>query len=246
MNCRDTSRQVNRLAAWKFFASSFVLLMVLAAFLLLPCEAQSPPAGPLLADPVPGEYYAIYDAILGNVKLPKKEALGGIYSKTLNLKCGEESGNPVLVNGCGGFFMPPDGIEEVHTMLRQSFVPFSPSTWDHFQATNQLSATLTDGFHTNWKHKLVGQSSPDEGSKGAQEDCLFFFSQPGVSSDGREAIVFVLMFSYIKHVPSTADYFLLRGGDSRGWRIRDRLQYYRTGGSNETSSSSSDNTGSNK
>ena len=183
------------------------------------------------SDKIPEHFYAVYNAILAQVQVPKRDPVVGIYAQTLNLRCGEESRNPVLVNGCGGFFMPPDGIEQIHELLKQSFHGFSASTWSDFQAKNQFSIELTDEFHTAWKHEVIGKNPPESGSTSVSDDCTFFFSQPGFSEEKNEAIVFVLMFSYLDGVPSTGDYFLLRLDKAKGWQVKGRIQYYKTDGS---------------
>ena len=183
------------------------------------------------ADEIPEHFYGVYNAILDQVQVPKKNPTVGIYAQTLNLKCGAESKNPVLINGCGGFFMPPDGIDQIHELLRQNFRSFSASTWSDFKSKNQSSVELADKFHTIWKHEVVGKNPPEGEAATGSDDCTFFFSQPGLSEEKSEAIVFVLMFSYLDGVPSTGDYFLLSLDKAKGWQVKGRVQYYKTEGS---------------
>jgi hypothetical protein len=172
---------------------------------------------------VTSDAYEIYDAVLDEVTLPKTALHATIYDKTLNLKCGEESGNPVLINGCGGLVMPPDRLEQVHSVLKTGLGFFSASTWESFAAMNQASVGIRDGFRTALKHKLIGKDLPEETSP----DFTFFLSRPGFSKDKTEALVFVLMFSYVENVPSSGDYFLVRlDRGSKAWKVGGRVQYF--------------------
>jgi hypothetical protein len=169
------------------------------------------------------DVYGVYDTVLDGVKFPQKDTNATIYNKTLNTKCGENSGNPVLINGCGGIAMPPDGLEEVHDLLKSSLSQFSRSTWEDFKVNNQSSTEVQDKFHTTMKHKLIGKDLPEEVSP----DYTFFFSQPGFNKDKTEALVFVLMFSYMESVPSSGDYFLIHlDSETKTWKVKDRVQYY--------------------
>jgi len=175
---------------------------------------------------VTSDAYEIYDAVLDEVTLPKTVLHAAIYDKTLNLKCGEESGNPVLLNGCRGLVMPPDGLEQVHSVLKTGLGPFSASTWESFAEMNQASVGIRDSFRTALKYKLIGKNLPEETSP----DCTFFFSQPGFNKDKTEALVFALMCSYVENVPSTGDYFLVRlDSRNKAWKVHGRVQYFVSG-----------------
>ena len=159
--------------------------------------------------------------------MPKANAHVLIIGTTLNFRCGQDSGNPIVLNGCGGMVMPPDTTEQVHELLRQNWPHLENSTWEDLEKQNSRSSKLRDSFETSWKHKLVGQDAPDEASKEWDSpDCAFYLSRVGLNEKKTEAVLFVFFASYMKGVPSTGDYFLLRINKTREWKLEGRVQYF--------------------
>ena len=209
-------------ATLKILRGPFVASIFLAAWAVLSLEAR-------VGDSVevrPEEYRA-YNAVLGNVQMPKENAHALIIGTTLNFGCGEDSGNPIMLNGCGGMVMPPDTTKDVHQLLSENWPHLGESTWEDLEKQNSRSSKLQDSFETSWKHKLVGRDLPDEASKDWDSpDFAFYFSRVGLNEKKTEAVVFVFFASYMKGVPSTGNYFLLRMDKVKEWQLEGRVQYF--------------------
>jgi hypothetical protein len=173
------------------------------------------------------EEYSVYNAVLGDIQMPKENAHALIVGNTLNFQCGENSGNPILLNGCSGMVMLPDTRDDVHALLRENWPNLKKSVWDDLESRNSRSFRLGDAFKTSWKHKLVGEGFAEEDSKEwSSPVCAFYFSRVGLNEDKTEALVFVFFASYMDGVPSTGDYFLLKVNKAKEWEIEGRTQYF--------------------
>ncbi len=180
--------------------------------------------------------FAVYNAVMSLMQFPKKNVRVTIYDTTLNFKCGEESGNPTLANGCSFLAMPPTTPDEIESMLRQQCPDLSRSAWADFVAKNQASVTLKDSFVAPWQHRLVGKDIADDGAKEwASPDLTLFVSRIGFDGNRTEAIVYFLSFSYMQHVTTGGDYFVLRLAKDKKWNPVGRLRYFDMG---ETGSAS--------
>jgi hypothetical protein len=169
--------------------------------------------------------YKVYEAVFGLMnRIPKEDPYVGIFSLTLNTKCGAEAGPVPLYNGCTFFWAKPDTADTVKTKLRGWSVDVSDSTWSDFEAKNTESASLREPITTPWRHKLINPS--DEPPKGSDSpDLGVFVSRVGFNENKTEAIVYLLTFSYIGNVPSTGDYFLFRADKDGHWQATQRLTY---------------------
>lgn len=205
-----------------------ILLRRLApSIFIAACAISSLQAGAVDSGEVRPEEYAVYNAVLGNVQMPKENAHALIVDTTLNFRCGWDSGNPIVLNGCGGMVMPPDTTEQVHELLRENWPHLEESTWQDLEKQNSRSSKLRDSFATSWKHKFIGGDSAEEKAKEWNSaDCAFYLSRVGLNEKKTEAVVFVYFASYMKGVPSTGDYFLLRMDKVKGWELEGRVQYF--------------------
>jgi hypothetical protein len=185
--------------------------------------------------------FKAYNAVLGDIQFPKNDLHALILNSTLNFKCGASSGNPILLNDCGGMVFPPDQPKDIFHLLRENWPLLKKSTFDDLEAKNTATTKLRDGFITSWKHRLEGPDVPaNDSDEWKSPDCAFYFSSPGFSSDRTQAIVFVFFASYMEGVPSTGDYFLVQLDDTK-WAIKGRFQYFVSdgrGGEQETKSGS--------
>lgn len=197
--------------------------------LLLASAAASQTTSKTGADDLTKDDYSVYDAVLDVVHFPQ-DAPAAIYNKTLNLKCGMESGNPVYFNECSGMIMPPDTPKTINQLLRQSWPKMEQATWTDFEKVNARSVKLRDGLTTLLKHKLVGQDIHNGDPK--EQDSYggtFFFSRVGFNSPKTEAVVFVVLASNTKDAPWTGNYFLVRLNEAKEWKLSGRVQYFESG-----------------
>ena len=169
--------------------------------------------------------YQIYSAVLSLVQFPKNDPHAVINDLTLNLQCGENSQNPVLLNGCSPMRANGETPQEISVFLRENFRNSSKATVDSFNLINQKSIRIKDNIATPWKHRLAGTDIQDDGSpEWASPDMAFFLSGVGFNSQRTEAIVFVLNFSYLDKVPTEGDYFLFRR-KGKTWQPDGRVTY---------------------
>lgn len=184
------------------------------------------PASPV--DKVGADEFRVYNALLNGMHFKQKEPRVLIFNETLNLKCGPDSGNPILMNGCSGLTMPPDTPEDVGQFLQEKFPGMKDSTWADFRKRNAATIRLTDGFVTPWKHKLVGPGITEDPKDTDSYDCGFYLSQVGFSEQRTEAVLFAFLASYRYGVPSTGHYFLLQTGADQKWEVKYQFQYFST------------------
>ena len=68
---------------------------------------------------------------------------------------------------------------------------------------------------------LKGQSSDAWKSP----DGAIFFSRVGFSTDHKQALVYVLFFSYMENVPTSGNFFLFQSNDAKHWEAIGRTTY---------------------
>jgi len=172
--------------------------------------------------------YRIYEAVFGLMnRIPKEDPYVGIFSLTLNTKCGSEAGPVPLLNGCSFFWQKPDTADSVKAKLRGSNLNVSDSTWSDFEAKNAESASLREPISTPWRHKLIPANGPAKDTYPI--DLGVFISRVGFNENKSEAILYVLTTSYIRKVPTTGDYFLFRVDKNGHWQGTNRLTYITLG-----------------
>jgi hypothetical protein len=186
------------------FRRSVFLVFVLAVL----APAQTPKKA------VPSSVqYQVYNAVLALMQFPKENALLKIADTTLNTGCGDASGNPVLMNGCG-MFGPPTTAEATYAPARHALPSMERSTWEALLSESKSSTVLHDSFQSAWSHEVFNITKAAEGRKA---DGIIFLSPVGLSSNGKEALVYVLFFSYMEHVSTSANLFLLRTNQAGDW-----------------------------
>jgi hypothetical protein len=211
----------------KFLGRVKRLFVALACALVM--TAFPSDAGTKDSDEIRSEEYGVYNAVLDDIRMPREDAHALIIDQTLNLKCGTDPGNPILLNDCSGMVMPPDTPEDVHQTLAETWHQFDKASWNDWVKQNSKSAKLQDRFKTSWKHKLVGEDLPkDESKEWDSADCGFYFSRVGLNEAKTEAVVFVFFASYMDGVPSTGDYFFLRLDKAINWKLQGRMQYFKS------------------
>jgi hypothetical protein len=172
--------------------------------------------------------FKVYNSVLAEVQFPGKSPHLLITNKTLNLKCGADSGNPILLNQCSALAISPDTAENLQQLLQENWPRLKKSTWDSFLIENSNSVRLRDAFATPWPHKLAGPDlEPDNDSSPGWDfpSGQFYLSQPGFSSDRAQAVVYVFFVSYTEDIPSSGDYFLLEL-EKTGWVVKGRVRYF--------------------
>jgi hypothetical protein len=177
---------------------------------------------------VSDEEYRVYEAALGSLEsIPKTDPHVVIYDRTLTSKCDTDGENPVLANGCTFLWVRPDTAADVEQLLRARWHGLSKSTWKDFLARNAKSIALHDPIVTPWKHRLTGSQMPEDASKEwASPDLTIFFSRVGFNSHKTEAIVYVLVFSYVKQVATTGDYLRFHMDRYKKWQLVGRVNYF--------------------
>ena len=173
------------------------------------------------------EEYRVYEAALSLIdSSPKADLHVAIYDRTLNGSCDGNSNNPVLAKGCTFLWVKPDTSDDVEAKLRARFHGLEKSTWKHFKASNAASITLHDPLSTPWKHRFMEASTPADGSKEWDSpDMTIFLSRVGFNSKKTEAIVYVLVFSYLGRTATTGDYLRFRLGPDKAWTLAGRVSY---------------------
>jgi hypothetical protein len=168
----------------------------------------------------------VYNAIFALMKFPKQDPSILISSVTLNLGCGEASGNPVRLNDCGIFALPITA-ESLETLLKQGLPAMDETTWRGFIHSNTHSTTLTDTFNTAWPH-LVAQVNSASYAPWKSIDGAIFLSRVGFDTGKTQGLVYVLFFSYMAGVPTTGNYFLIQRDGEGTWQVKGRLTYMQT------------------
>lgn len=202
----------------KFFLLIVFLIVMLGA-ISLPIQAQKQ------RDASPDEYrvYAAAFDLMNHI--PKKDPHVTIFNVTLNSKCGKDVYPSPLANGCTFLWMKPDTANSIKKLLRENWAEMENSTWLNFEQENAASVSLHEPISTPWKHKLIGPG--DEPSKTWESpDLTIFLSRVGFNQKKTEAIVYVLMFSYMDQVTTAGDYFLFRLDKTGHWKPNGRVTYF--------------------
>lgn len=199
---------------------SFAAILFAALGMSSPrAEAQKLPESSL-------EEYKVYEAALELMdQIPKKDPHVAIYYATLNSKCGEEAYPAPLADGCTFLWIKPDTPARVKELLREDWADMEDSTWADFEARNAESAQLHEPITTLWKHKLIGA-----GDKPSEDwdspDLTIFISRVGFNQKKTEAVVYVLIFSYMDNVSTAGDYFLFRTDKKAHWICHGRVNSF--------------------
>ena len=180
----------------------------------IPCRAQDLPVA------VPLDFQ-IYNGVLALMKFPVSTPHILIANTTLSTACGEKSGNPVLINGCG-MFGPPVSVKEVEKTAKESMPRMSQATWQDFTKQNSRSSELKDVFQSPWPHKMSGVDVPQTGAWNSPDGAMFF-SRVGFDHDRKQALVYVVFFSYMKDVRTTGNFFLFASNEQGHWEPIGRL-----------------------
>lgn len=175
----------------------------------------------------PFEVYDAYNTVLAGMKFPAVDAHIGIADTTLNTGCGETSGNPVLMNNCG-MFIPPATADGIYAEARKAMPTLSPETWSDLVQQNRLSVHLKDNFLTPFKHRLSDLKSKASGPW-AQPNAFLFLSNVGFDKKHNQALLYVQVFSYMSHVPTGGDLFLLTLTPNNKWQVDGRLTLIQMG-----------------
>jgi hypothetical protein len=170
--------------------------------------------------------YRVYEAVFGLMDhIPKEDPHVTLFGLTLNSKCGEDGSSVPLANGCTFLWIKPDSAISVERLLRAEWADMENSTWSDFEAKNAASVRLHEPISTPWKHRLIAPG--DEPSKDWDSpDLEIFLSRVGFSQKKTEAVVYVLVFSYMEHVLTAGDYFLFRMDKTGHWKPAGRLNYF--------------------
>lgn len=195
--------------------------MVLAGAILPALAQQQPDASP--------DEYRVYEAVFNLIEhIPKNDPHVTIFKATLNSKCGEDAYPAPLANDCTFLWIKPDTAASVKQRLDEEWPGMENSTWSDFEAKNASSINLHEPIATPWKHKLI--SPGDDASKDWDSpDLAIFLSRVGFNKTRTEAIVYVLMFSYIDQVSTAGDYFLFRVDKKGHWKTSGRVTYFTMG-----------------
>lgn len=196
-----------------------VLLIIVLVGISLPVKTQTKPA----AD---SEQLKVYEAVLGLMDhIDKKDLHVTIFNQTLNSKCGAEAYPSPLANDCSFLWIKPDTADSVKELLRGEWTELESSTWSDFEGKNAVSVKLHEPISTPWPHMLAG--SDEEGPKRWESpDLAIFLSQVGFNQKKTEAVVYVLIFSYMDQVATTGDYFLFHLDRTGHWKPNGRVTYF--------------------
>ena len=195
--------------------TAFLMIMLGATSLLAQAKGEAS-----------ADEYRVYEAVLALMDhIPRQEPHITIFGITLNGKCGEEASPTPLANGCSFLWIKPDTAKTIKGLLRTEWPDIETSTWADFEGKTTASVRLHEPISTPWKHKLV--SPGDDASKDWDSpDMTIFLSRVGFNDKKTEAIVYVLIFSYMNEVRTAGDYFRFRREKMGGWEPNGRLNYF--------------------
>lgn len=200
----------------------FLAALVLFGLISTPVIAQN-------QRELPSDEYNVYEAAFRLMdRIPVEDPHITIFGVTLNSKCGEEAYPSPLANGCTFFWVMPDTANTVKKLLHDEWTDLENSTWSDFEIKNTASVGLQEPIDTPWKHKLIFPG--DNPSKDWNSPNLtLFLSRVGFNQKKTEAVVYVLIFSYIDQVKTTGDYFFFRIGKTGHWEPNGRVTYFSMG-----------------
>jgi hypothetical protein len=188
--------------------------------------AISPPVRAQGRPEVSPDEHKVYEAVLGLMThIPKEDPHVTIFAVTLNSKCGKDAYPSPLANDCTFLWMKPDSANSVKRLLREEWADMENSTWSDFEGKNNVSVSLREPISTPWKHKLI---APGDGPEKDWEspDETIFLSRVGFNQKKTEAVVYVLIFSYMDQVATAGDYFLFRADNAGHWEPNGRVTYF--------------------
>lgn len=167
----------------------------------------------------------IYEAIFDLMDhIPKEEPHVTVFGVTLNSKCGQAAYPAPLFNDCTFLWAKPDTAQTIERLLREELPDLKSDTWSDFVAKNQTSAVLKEPLATPWMHKLIAPG--DDASKDWDSpDMTIFLSRVGFSRNQNEAVIYVLVFSYLDNISTAGDYFIFRQTRSGSWEPKGRVTY---------------------
>ncbi len=173
------------------------------------------------------EEYRVYEAVLKLMDtIPKEDPHVAIYQQTLTTKCAIQDETPIFAKGCSFLWVKPDTDEDVERTLRNRFHGLHGSTWKNFKANNATSITLHDPIAAPWKHRFTGPYAPAELSgEWSSPDMTIYLSRVGFDKKQTEALVYVLVFSYVGRAATTGDYLRFRQGADKQWTLAGRVSY---------------------
>ena len=158
----------------------------------------------------------IYNSVLAAMKFPLANARILIADTTLNTGCGDKSGNPVLLNGCG-MFGPPATVAQSEENASIAMPEMSKLTWQNFTAQNAASEPLKDAFQTAWPHRMSSVDTPQTDGWDTPDGTVYF-SRAGFDRQRKQALVYVLFISNMKDVPTSANFYLFAPDAHGAWK----------------------------
>jgi hypothetical protein len=194
-------------------------LLILIVAGLWPAQAQK------MGVASPDEY-KVYEGVLGLMnQIPVEGPRVAISEVTLNSKCGQAAYPNPTVNGCTFFWIKPDTAESVKQKLTGRWADIEDSTWKDFETKNAASVRLFEPIVTPWKHRLInlGEELPEAWRS---PDLTIFLSRVGFNKNKTEAVVYVLVFSYLAVGKTGGQYFLLRTDKTGQWKPSGRVTYF--------------------
>lgn len=214
-------------------SASRALIVVLGAFFLLNAPRANSQVGGSGTAKVSDDDYAVYNALLDEVNLPKQNDVL-IVDDTLDFQCGADSHLSILLNGCSPMVLPPNTPEAINELLVRNWPKMEKETWDDFRFVNSKSVKLRDAFTTTCKHELIGDDvHTDNLRKSDSPSGAFYFSRVGFNAQKTQAIVFVFYASYGEHVGSTGDYFIFQLSKGKRWKLSGRVNEIESDGNNK-------------
>ena len=187
------------------------------------------------------EEYRVYEAVLKLMDtIPKEDPHVAIYERTLTTRCALQDEAPIFARGCSFLWVKPDTDEDVERNLRSRFHGLSHSTWKNFKKNNATSITLHDPLAAPWKHRFTGPhedpSTPRTDAPGSaapaaisdewnSPDMTIYFSRVGFDKKKTEALVYVLVFSYVGNAATSGDYLRFRRERDQEWTLAGRVSY---------------------
>ena len=196
------------------------------------------------SQPAAGEEYRVYEAALAQLDSPPNPKLHvAIYDRTLNGNCDRPTENPVLAKGCTFLWIKPQTPDDVEQMLRLRWRHFPKAAWKTFVRQNASSEHLHEPLVTPWPHRLMGGEAPRAAAASAsghagkvdaelwrRPDMAIFLSRVGFNRKQTEAILYVLVFSYVDGPAVSGDYLLFRAqqraGEEKSWALAGRVNYF--------------------
>lgn len=197
-------------------------LMILVGTAFLPAQTQK--LGVASRDE-----YKVYEALLARLnQIPVEDPRVVISDVTLNSKCGPGADPNPNLNGCSFLWIKPDTPGSVKQKLTARWGQMENSTWEDFEAKNAESVRLFEPIATPWKHKLTNAQEDFSGAW-KSPDLMLFLSRVGFNKYKTEAVVYVLVFSYLAAGGTGGQYVLLHADKSDQWKPSAYVGYFSMG-----------------